>query len=287
MKVRQTEFSKYRNLSFELSKKVTKHYSTSFYSATQLFSAPVREAIYGIYGFVRLADEIVDSFSGFDQRAILNRFESEYDFAREQGVCSNPVINSFLVTVNNYDIEDSYVRSFLESMRIDLDKKVYSSRQETDSYIYGSADVVGLMCLCVFCGDNKKLFEELKIPAMRLGSAFQKVNFLRDLQQDVNELGRVYFPGFSLEEFDEKVKKELVNNIQSDFDEAFKGIIRLPESSRLAVLTAYSYYLRLLDKIRNTPAKKIIARRIRVHNADKFRLLLNTMIKNKLHIEKV
>jgi len=287
MKVKQMEFLKYKNLSFEISKKVTKHYSTSFYSATQLFSAPVREAIYGIYGFVRLADEIVDSFNGFDQRAILNRFEADYDFAREKGVCCNPIINAFLVTVNRYEIDDSYVRSFLESMRIDLDKKVYNSRRETDSYIYGSADVVGLMCLSVFCGDNKQLFEELKLPAMRLGSAFQKVNFLRDLRQDVTELGRVYFPGFSMEEFDDQLKQELVSDIQSDFDEAFKGIIRLPDNSRLAVLTAYRYYIRLLDKIRNTPANKLIARRIRVHNAEKFRLLLDTVIKNKLNIVNV
>lgn len=287
MKVKQTEFMRYSELSFKISRKFTKHYSTSFYSATQLFSSPIKEAIYGIYGFVRLADEIVDSFYGCDQRTILNRFEADYDFAREQGVCCNPVINAFLITVNKYGIEDSYVRSFLESMKSDLDKKVYKSRQETDKYIYGSADVVGLMCLCVFCGDDKKLFEELRTPAMKLGSAFQKVNFLRDLRQDVVELGRVYFPGFSMEEFDDRKKQELVRDIQSDFDEAHKGIVRLPDSSRLAVLTAYRYYVRLLDKIENTPAKKLISRRIRVHNAEKFRLLLDTMIKNKFYTENV
>ena|SRR5690554_3844610 len=287
MKVKQTELTRYNELSFEFSRKVTKHYSTSFYSATQLFSANIREAIYGIYGFVRFADEIVDSFHGCDQQAILYRFEADYDFAKEQGVSCNPVINAFLITVNKYGIEDSYVRSFLESMKSDLDKKVYKSRQETDKYIYGSADVVGLMCLCVFCGDDKKLFEELKTPAMKLGSAFQKVNFLRDLRQDVVELGRVYFPGFSMEEFDDKKKHELVRDIQSDFDEAYKGIIKLPESSRLAVLTAYRYYVRLLDKIESTPAKKLISRRIRVPNAEKFRLLLDTMIKNKFYTENV
>ncbi|NCB25535.1 MAG: phytoene/squalene synthase family protein [Bacteroidia bacterium] len=281
----KTGFWKYHDLSIEISRQVTRSYSTSFYSATQLFSPSVREAIYGIYGFVRLADEIVDSFHGHDQRAMLDRFEADYDFAREQGVSSNPVIHSFLIAVKRYGIEDAYIRAFLSSMRADLDKKVYATRVETDQYIYGSADVVGLMCLCVFCENNKTLFEELRLPAMRLGSAFQKVNFLRDLRQDVVELGRLYFPGFSMEQFNEQSKQELVRDIQADFTEALEGIRRLPDSSRLAVHTAYRYYSRLLDKIRDTPAQKLVSRRIRVPNAEKFRLLLGAIIKHKFHFE--
>ena len=278
---------KYVKLSFDISRQVTRHYSTSFYSASQLFSAPVRDAIYGIYGFVRLADEIVDSFHGYDQRAIFDHFEADYDFARKHNVSSNPVIHAFLLTVNRYGIEDSYIRAFLASMRADLEKKVYVTRLETDQYIYGSADVVGLMCLRVFCDNDRSLFEELKVPAMRLGSAFQKVNFLRDLRQDVIELGRVYFPGFSLEQFNEQSKQMLVREIQADFSEAQKGIYRLPDSSRLAVHTAYRYYLRLLDKIRDTPAQKLISRRIRVPNIEKLRLLSGAVIRQKIHRETV
>lgn len=278
-------FFKYRVLSFGMSREVTRHYSTSFYSATQLFPPAVREAIHGIYGFVRLADEIVDSFHGKDQRVLLDRFEAEYDFALEQGVSSNPVIHAFLLTVNRYHIDDAYIRAFLASMRADLDKKVYTTRLEAEHYIYGSADVVGLMCLRVFCDGDDYLFRDLVPPAMRLGSAFQKVNFLRDLRQDVLELGRVYFPGFSMEQFDEATKQELVRDIEADFAEALKGIRRLPDSSRLAVYTAYRYYLRLLDKIRNTSAGELLTRRIRVPNSEKFWLLSGTVVKHKLHME--
>ncbi len=280
-----TGFLKYRALSFGMSREVTRHYSTSFYSATQLFSPSVREAVHGIYGFVRLADEIVDSFHGQDQRALLDRFEADYNFAQEQGVSSNPVIHAFLLTVNRYHIDDAYIRAFLASMRADLEKKIYTTRLEADQYIYGSADVVGLMCLRVFCDGNDRLFGELVASAMRLGSAFQKVNFLRDLKQDVVELGRVYFPGFTMEQFDEATKQELVRDIETDFAEALKGIRRLPDNSRLAVHIAYQYYMRLLGKIRDTPAGELVSRRIRVPNAEKFRLLSGAVIKHKLHLE--
>jgi len=285
MIMESTGFLMYRALSFGVSREVTRLYSTSFYSATQLFSPPVREAIHGIYGFVRLADEIVDTFHGHDQRALLDRFEADYDFAQEQGVSTNPVIHAFLTTVNRYRIDDAYIRAFLASMRADLEKKIYTTRLEADQYIYGSADVVGLMCLRVFCDGDERLFGELVAPAMRLGSAFQKVNFLRDLRQDVLELGRVYFPGFTMEQFDEATKRELVRDIEADFAEALKGIRRLPDSSRLAVHTAYQYYMRLLGKIRETPAAELVTRRIRVPNAEKFRLLSGAVIKHKLHME--
>jgi len=280
-----TGYLKYSKFSFATSREVTRHYSTSFYSATQLFPSPVREAIQGIYGFVRLADEIVDSFHDCDQKNLFDRFEEDYNFALEKGISSNPVIYSFLLTVHRYDIDDAYVRAFLASMRADLEKKIYTSRLEANQYIYGSADVVGLMCLKVFCDHDEQLFGELATPAMRLGSAFQKVNFLRDLREDVLGLGRIYFPGFSMDRFDEKTKLELVQEIDADFASALKGIRRLPDSSRLAVHTAYCYYVRLLGKIRDTPACELVTRRIRIPNAEKFRLLSGAVIKHKLHMQ--
>ena len=285
MNVENTGYRKYQDLAFEMSRQVTKKYSTSFYSATQLFPPVVREAIHSIYGFVRLADEIVDSFHGFNQQALLDRFEQDYYFAVEQGVSSNPVIHSFLTTVRKYEIDDAYIQAFLSSMRADLEKKVYTTKLEADAYIYGSADVVGLMCLKVFCNNDRQLFQRLITPAMRLGSAFQKVNFLRDLKEDVLQLGRIYFPGFSLEHFDEKTKQELVKDIENDFADARKGIAQLPSDSRLPVQTAYLYYLRLLEKIKETPAGDLVRRRVRVANAEKFRLLSGAVIRHKLHIE--
>ena len=284
MNVENTGYRKYQDLAFEMSREVTKKYSTSFYSATQLFPPVVREAIHSIYGFVRLADEIVDSFHGFNQQALLDRFEQDYYFAVEQGVSSNPVIHAFLTTVRKYEIDDAYIQAFLSSMRADLEKKVYTTKLEADAYIYGSADVVGLMCLKVFCNKDPQLFQRLITPAMRLGSAFQKVNFLRDLKEDVLQLGRIYFPCFSLEHFDEKTKQELVRDIENDFAEARKGIAQLPSDSHLPVQTAYLYYLRLLEKIKETPAGELVRRRVRVANAEKFRLLSVAVIRHKLHI---
>ena len=284
MNVENTGYQKYRNLTYELCREVTKKYSTSFYSATQLFPPAIREAIHSIYGFVRLADEIVDSFHGFDQKVLLERFEQDFYFAVEQGVSTNPVIHAFLITVKKYEIDDAYIRAFLSSMRADLEKKVYSTKLEADAYIYGSADVVGLMCLRVFCNNDPQLFQQLITPAMRLGSAFQKVNFLRDLKEDVLQLGRIYFPCFSLEHFDEKTKQGLVKDIEADFAEARKGITLLPSDSRLAVQTAYLYYLRLLEIIKVTPAGELVKRRIRVANSEKFRLLTGALIRHKLHI---
>ena len=285
MKEKDTRYKKYEALTFSLSKEVTRQYSTSFFSATQLFPSAVKEAIYSIYGFVRAADEIVDSFQGFDQKVLFDRFEEDYYFAREQGLSSNPIIHSFLVTVNRYNIDNKYVESFLSSMRSDLDKNIYSTKLETDQYIYGSADVVGLMCLKVFCDSNEQLFEKLLTPAMRLGSAFQKVNFLRDLREDMLHLGRIYFPDLSIASFDDNTKLKLVNDIEKDFSEALTGIKQLPSNSRLAVFTAYRYYKRLLEKISKTPASEIINRRIRVANADKMRLFTYSIIRNKFHLD--
>ena len=275
----------YRALCFEISKQVTKTYSTSFYAATQLFDADMRYAIHSIYGFVRMADEIVDSFHGFPQKTMLERFEQDYYFATEQGISVNPTLHSFLLTVKQYDIPDEYIQAFLNSMRADLEKKAYKTKLESDQYIYGSADVVGLMCLKVFCQNNESLFQSLREPAMRLGSAFQKVNFLRDLRDDVYLLGRTYFPDFSIEDFDEQVKERLVKEIEADFEASYAGIRQLPDNSRLAVTVAYKYYLSLLKKIRQTPASLLLSKRIRVDNFHKFALLSGAVIKNTLHLK--
>ncbi len=263
----------YHNLSFDLSKKITQTYSTSFYSATRLFAPDTQKAIHSIYGFVRLADEIVDSFHGFDKKSLLDKFEEQYYESAKHNISYNPILHSFYLTVQKYQIPDEYIQAFLSSMRADLDKKRYTTQLETDKYIYGSADVVGLMCLKVFCQGNEELFQLLLTPAMRLGSAFQKVNFLRDLKEDYFLLGRVYFPNFSMENFDEEAKNKLIDEINTDFAEAYKGIRKLPRDSRLAVTIAYKYYLQLLKKIKKTPANEIISRRIRVSNFNKFLLL--------------
>ncbi len=272
----------YDDLSFAFSEKITKTYSTSFYSASRLFSPEIRTAIYSIYGFVRLADEIVDTFHTIDQAALLDQFERDYDLAFLQGISANPVLHSFQLTVKRFHIPDEYIRSFIASMRADLHKKVYSTQPEADAYIYGSADVVGLMCLKVFCGDDVELFNRLVKPAMRLGSAFQKVNFLRDLKNDVELLGRIYFPDFSWEGFDEPAKERLVKEIERDFEEANVGIQALPDNSRVAVTVAYNYYLKLLHKIKETPAKELKSKRIRVSNVNKLWLLSEAVITHKL-----
>ena len=274
----------YHAVGFELSKHLTKAYSTSFYSATQLFGKETRKAIHSIYGFVRIADEIVDTFQGFDKKSLLQKFEADYYTAYSQGVSSNPILHSFQLTVKKYDIPQEYIVEFLSSMRADLEKKVYLSKSEMNDYIYGSADVVGLMCLKVFCGKNQNLFQSLFVPAMRLGSAFQKVNFLRDLKEDVKVLGRNYFPDISIDNFDEKSKELLIKDIQNDFDEAYAGIKKLPEDSRLAVMVAYKYYLALLNKIKKTPANELMNKRVRVSDFKKMLLLSTAFVKHTLNI---
>lgn len=269
----------YQRLCFDISKQFTKAYSTSFFSATRFFNRDIRYAIHSIYGFVRLADEIVDSFHGFPQQKLLQRFQEDYYIARDQGISTNPILQSFLHTVEKYGIPDEYIHSFLKSMHVDLKKKEYKTLIETKQYIYGSADVVGLMCLKVFSENNDSLFESLHIPAMRLGSAFQKVNFLRDLRKDVFILGRNYFPNLAIKNFDENIKNEIIKDIEEDFKIAYSGIIKLPSNSRLAVMVAYRYYLKLLKKIKKTPSHKIISKRVRVSNLKKFVLLSDITLK--------
>jgi phytoene synthase len=270
---------KYNALSFSTSKFVTKFYSTSFYSASQYFSKEIQEAIFSIYGFVRLADEIVDSFHFSDKEYLLRKFESDYYDAVKNGISLNPILHSFQMTVGKYGISDEYVQHFLSSMKADLEKKEYKSQIELNTYVYGSADVVGLMCLKVFCKGDEELFDRLMLPATKLGSAFQKVNFLRDIKQDTQELGRHYFPQIIEEGLTEQTKKELVDNIRNDFDDAYKGIVLLPPDSRLGVLIAYKYYTALLRKIEKTAACDILNKRIRISDAGKMFLVLSTQIK--------
>lgn len=272
------------NTAFKISKIVTENYSTSFSAATGLLDKNHRAAIYSIYGFVRFADEIVDTFHAWNKELLLEKFEKDLFQALETGISLNPVLHSFQLTVTKFKIPHEYIGSFLNSMKSDLNKTVYNKKSEADNYIYGSADVVGLMCLCVFCDGNKEKFEALKKPAMKLGSAFQKVNFLRDLQNDVKLLGRVYFPQMIAESFNETTKKQIIEDIKMDFWEAKEGIKRLPENSRLAVFVAYLYYMGLLKKLENTAADKIITSRIRISDFRKILILLKARILYKLNL---
>jgi len=249
-----------------------------------MFKKETRDAIYSIYGFVRVADEIVDTFHGFDREKLLEKFESDYYDAILNGISTNPVLQSFQVTVKKYRIPDEHIRAFLNSMKCDLEKTEYSSKSEIEEYIYGSADVVGLMCLKVFCLNNTELYNELEIPAMKLGSAFQKVNFLRDLKTDVQYLGRRYFPELINQNLNENIKLLLIKEIENDFNIAYTGIKRLPGRSKLAVLIAYYYYKRLLTKIKQTTATEIMEKRISVSNSRKIALLFKASIVYKLKL---
>ena len=274
----------YDIISYDCSKLVTQRYSTSFSLGTRLLSNSIRVHIYNIYGFVRFADEIVDSFHEFNKVDLLNRFEEDLMHAISNKISLNPILNSFQYTIKERQIDIELIRAFLKSMRMDLTKNNYKTKKEYDEYIYGSADVVGLMCLKVFVdGDNSK-YEKLKPYAMSLGSAFQKVNFLRDLNADFENLDRTYFPNLNLSNFDEESKIYIINEREKDFNHALKGIFMLPESSRLGVYTAYRYYRKLLIKLKNTPSVKIQSARIRVPNYQKMGVLAQSFVKFHLNL---
>jgi phytoene/squalene synthetase len=266
------------------SKKVTSAYSTSFSTAVNMLSPTLRPAIYSIYGFVRFADEIVDSFHDWDNAYLLEKFEQDLNEAIEMQISLNPILNSFQQTVRKYNIDRGMIDAFLKSMRMDLLKTNYQTKEEYQEYIYGSADVVGLMCLKVFVnGDNEK-YEELKDSAMRLGSAFQKVNFLRDLKNDIEILNRSYFPHINFSSLDELSKQKIISEIEEDFQHARKGISNLPPTSKFGVYTAFIYYKQLLKKIKKTPPKKVMQMRIRVNNAVKLGLLVKSYFNSKLNL---
>lgn len=263
---------------------ITKNYSTSFSIAVRLLAPSIRQAVYNVYGFVRVADEIVDSFDGFEQKQLLDRFEDEYNYARVYGISSNPVINAFQRTVEEYDIDRDLVDAFLRSMRADLTKQVYATEKEIKDYIYGSADVVGLMCLKIFVQGDQEKYLQLVEPAMKLGSAFQKVNFLRDFKSDYDGLSRTYFPNVDPNKLTKEDKENIIRDIQIEFDEALSGIKKLPKEARLGVYVAYRYYLRLLKKIDNTPAPALLESRIRVSNGLKTYLLFKSYVRYQFNI---
>lgn len=271
-------------ISYECSRNVTKAYSTSFSSAVRMLSLSIRQDIYNIYGFVRFADEIVDTFHDYNKEELFTKFENSLDNALKDGISLNPVLNSFQHTANKYNIPRELINSFMSSMRMDLYKKDYKSISEYKEYIYGSADVVGLMCLKVFVGNDDKKYEELKPFAMRLGSAFQKINFLRDLKSDTETLDRNYFPSLNLEEMNEDVKIQIVQEIEEDLAEGYKGIIQLPTEAKFGVYTAYVYYKVLLRKLKNTPPLKIKSTRIRVPDYQKVGLLAKCYFNYRFNI---
>lgn len=272
------------NVSYNCSKLVTETYSTSFALATKMLATSIRGDIYNIYGFVRFADEIVDTFHDYNKEVLFNDFEAELEKALKDKISLNPILNSFQYTYHKYDIPHHLVASFMKSMRMDLKKKEYRTTAEYKEYIYGSADVVGLMCLCVFVNGNQEKYEELKESAMALGSAFQKVNFLRDLKADYELLERSYFPNTNLSELDEVSKKRIVDEIKADFQLGYSGIVKLPSEAKFGVYTAYKYYNKLLQKLQNTPPLEIKNTRIRVPNYQKFGLLAKSYVNYKLQL---
>jgi phytoene synthase len=272
-------------VSNDCSKLVTKSYSTSFSLAVNMLSTKIRKDIYNIYGFVRFADEIVDTFHEYDKKQLMEHFERDYYLSKELGISLNPILNSFQQTVKRYNIPDQMVQAFLKSMKADLYKTEYETKEEYDDYIYGSADVVGLMCLKVFVDGDDEKYEELKDAAMRLGSAFQKVNFLRDLKDDYEVLNRSYFPNINLGELDAASKQIIIDDIESDFDFAYKnGILKLPVEAKFGVYMAYRYYKRLLLKLKSVPSEKIMDTRIRISDPMKLNLLARSYVKYKLNI---
>ena len=270
--------SVFDNISYECSRNVTKTYSTSFSSAVKMLAPSIRQDIYNIYGFVRFADEIVDSFHEYDKETLFTLFESDLQNALHHKISLNPILNSFQHTVNRYEIPKELIDAFMKSMKLDLHKSEYKTTEEYQEYIYGSADVVGLMCLKVFVNGNDTKFDELKESAMRLGSAFQKVNFLRDLKADYEELNRTYFPNTDLNQLDETSKQIIIAEIEADFEAGFEGIRKLPIEAKFGVYTAYVYYKKLLSKLKKTPSLAIKNTRIRVPDYQKVGLLAKCYI---------
>jgi len=270
-------------LSYKVSKATTKQYSTSFSLGILALSPKIRNSIYAIYGYVRLADEIVDSFHGFDKQKLLSRFRDETLLAIEEKISLNPILQSFQETVHQYEIDFQLINQFLKSMEMDLHKIDYNSDLYKE-YILGSAEVVGLMCLQVFVDGNKLEFEKLKPFAMTLGSAFQKVNFLRDMKDDYYVLGRTYFPNVDITDFDHELKSNIEKEIEAEFAEALEGIKKLPSSSRFGVYLAYRYYVSLFKKIKKTSASKIINQRIRISNSRKISLMMGCYVEYKMSI---
>jgi phytoene/squalene synthetase len=276
--------SLFDTVSNDCSKIVTQSYSTSFSLATKMLSRSIRQDIYNIYGFVRFADEIVDSFHEYDKEQLFNDFVKDLELSLTNKISLNPILNSFQHTFHKYKIDKDLVDAFLESMRLDLHKQDYLTDEEFKAYIYGSADVVGLMCLKVFVKGDDTTYDALKDSAMHLGSAFQKVNFLRDLKADFEDLERTYFPNTNLKELDEASKKRIIDEIEDDFMKGLEGIHKLPAEAKFGVFMAYRYYYQLLKKLKKTPALKIKSSRIRVTDYKKVELLTRSYVKYQLNL---
>jgi 15-cis-phytoene synthase len=273
----------FHKASYDCSRVVTENYSTSFSSAIQLLHKDLRVPIYNIYGFVRFADEIVDTFHQHNKIDLLDQFKAETFSAIEKGISLNPILNSFQKTVNQFAIDQQLIHAFFKSMESDLTQNNYD-RQGYEEYIYGSAEVVGLMCLYVFCEGNARQYEKLKSHARALGAAFQKVNFLRDIQYDFNDLSRLYFPGCDFHNFTEKDKVKIEEDSAQDFKNAYQGILSLPIKARFGVYVAYKYYYSLFKKIRAIHHKEILRQRIRIPNYQKAFIILRASVKNGLRL---
>lgn len=266
------------------SRNVTESYSTSFSLATKMLSPTIRKHIYNIYGFVRFADEIVDSFHGYDKETLFDRFEKDLHHALDEKISLNPILNAFQTTFHEYSIDIELVNSFMRSMRWDLHKTDYLTQEDYKAYIYGSADVVGLMCLKVFVAGDQVKYNDLTESAMALGSAFQKVNFLRDLKDDYETLSRSYFPHVNLVNFSEQEKLQIIKEIEEDFEKGLNGIFLLPDGARFGVYTAYKYYSKLLKKLKNTPSNRIRTARIRVPNYQKMSVLARSYVNYRFNL---
>lgn len=270
-------------VSLKCSKLTTHAYSTSFSLGIRCLERELRNPIYAIYGFVRFADEIVDTFHDFDKAVLLNRFKQETYQAIAEKISLNPILNSFQATVTKYNIERELIDKFLYSMEMDLSKKEYDTRN-FEEYILGSAEVVGLMCLRVFTKGDEGQYQLLKPSAMKLGSAFQKINFLRDLKADYEGMGRTYFPELEVEQFNDDTKAKIELSIEEDFKAGYEGIKKLPRSARFGVYMAYVYYLSLFEKIRNTPSEHVLKSRIRIRNRHKLSILCFSYLKHQFNL---
>ena len=273
----------FHELSQDCSRITTEKYSTSFSSAIKLLHKDLRAPVFNVYGFVRFADEIVDTFHQFDKEMLLSEFKIATYEAIDRGISLNPILQSFQLTVNKFNINRELIDAFLFSMEMDLEKKQYD-KAGYNEYIYGSAEVVGLMCLCIFCEGNRELYETLKPYARSLGAAFQKVNFLRDLKADYEGLKRTYFPGCDFNHFTEKEKAAIEADIQKDFDHAYEGIKQLPSKARFGVYVAYKYYLSLFRKIKKVPPQNILEYRIRIPDYGKVLILAKAGIRSQLNL---
>ena len=273
----------YDNLSHQFAKKTTKRYSTSFSLGIRLLAKELRQPIYDVYGFVRLADEIVDSFHGYDKEKLLNDFRNQTWESIDMGISLNPILNAFQKTVNDFNIDRDLISTFLKSMEMDLDFSKYS-QEEYEEYILGSAEVVGLMCLKIFVFGDEEEYLRLKPLAMKLGSAFQKINFLRDLKDYYNNLGRTYFPNINMSQFNSATKKQIEEDIEIDFQKGYEGIIQLPKKSRFGVYLAYIYYYKLFHKIKTLPAQTILQERVRISNKRKYSLVVSGYMRHSFNM---